>query len=189
MAAKKRRPAARSRRPATPRRPPARPARRKPAARPAARPSAARSRAATAPRPAEGTDRRRQDPQSLRLRAIEPSFTVDDLERSIRFYTDALGFFVSERWEDGGVLKGVMLKAGTCTVGLSQDDWSKGRDRKKGVGMRIWCQTAQDIDALAARIKAAGVKLSEGPTTQPWGARSLSVHDPDGFHLTIYRED
>jgi uncharacterized glyoxalase superfamily protein PhnB len=114
---------------------------------------------------------------------------VDDLQRSIRFYTEALGFFLSERWEDKGVLKGVMLKAGTCTLGLSQDDWSKGRDRKKGEGFRIWCQTGQDIDALAARIKAAGVKLAEEPKDQPWGARSLSVDDPDGFHLTIYRED
>ena len=51
---------------------------------------------------------------------------------------------------DGGVLRGVMLKAGACDLGLSQDDWAKGRDRKKGEGMRIWCQTAQDIDALAA---------------------------------------
>jgi hypothetical protein len=24
--------------------------------------------------------------------------------------------------------------------------------------------------------------------TQPWGGRSLSVDDPDGFHLTIFRE-
>ena len=114
---------------------------------------------------------------------------MDDLARSVRFYTDALGFFLSERWEDKGVLKGVMLKAGVCTLGLSQDDWSKGRGRKKGEGFRIWCQTGQDIDALAARIKAAGVKLAEEPRDQPWGARSLSVDDPDGFHLTIYRED
>lgn len=165
-----------------------------PARKAAARPPAARAKAgpppktAARPRAAAPGDRRRADPQSLRLRAIEPSMTVNDLERSVRFYTEALGFFVAERWEDKGVLKGVMLKAGVCTLGLSQDDWSKGKDRKKGEGFRIWCQTAQDVDALAARIKSAGVKLTEEPTTQPWGARTLSVDDPDGFHLTIYRE-
>lgn len=193
MATKPRRPAARSARKAAPRRPPARPARQ--AARPAAAPD--RKRASVLPATAAETpawrrpsgDRRRRDPQSLRLRALEPSMTVDDLQRSVRFYTEALGFFVSERWEDKGVLKGVMLKAGVCTIGLSQDDWSKGRDRKKGEGFRIWCQTAQDIDALAARIKSTGVRLTEEPKDQPWGARSLSVDDPDGFHLTIYRED
>ena len=133
-------------------------------------------------------ERRRRERETLRLRALQPSFTVDDLERSVRFYTDVLGFIVSERWTDGGVLRGVMLKAGVCELGLSQDDWAKGRDRRKGQGMRIWCKTEQDIDALAARIKAAGGRLTEQPRDQSWGARSLSVDDPDGFGLTIYRE-
>lgn len=133
-------------------------------------------------------DRRRSKRETLRLRSIEPSFTVSDLERSLRFYTDILGFTVGERFtSDGGVLRGVMLKAGLCRLGLSQDDWAKGRDRQRGVAMRIWCTTAQDVDALAARIKAGGGKLTEEPKDQTWGGRSLAVDDPDGFHLTIYR--
>jgi predicted enzyme related to lactoylglutathione lyase len=130
----------------------------------------------------------RRDPETLRLRSFEPSFTVNDLTASIRFYTELLGFIISERWTDAsGVLRGVMMKAGACELGLAQDDWAKGRDRKKGEAVRIWCQTAQDIDAIAARIKAGGGRLTEEPHDQ-WGSRSLSVDDPDGFHLTIYRE-
>jgi uncharacterized glyoxalase superfamily protein PhnB len=132
----------------------------------------------------------RRKPETLRVRAIAPGITADDLARSTKFYTDVLGFLVSERWTDSsGALRGVMLKAGACEIGLSQDDWAKGRDRAKGVGMRLWCETGQDIDELAARIRAAGGKLSEEPTTQAWGARSLSVIDPDGIHLTIFREE
>jgi catechol 2,3-dioxygenase-like lactoylglutathione lyase family enzyme len=154
----------------------------KTASRPASRKKTAKkSKAAKA-------ERRRQNPETLRLRSFEPSYTVDDLERSIRFYRDVLGFVVGERWESEGVLKGVGLKAGLCELGLSQDDWAKGRDRKKGVGVRMWCTTAQDIDALAKRITAAGGRLSGEPKNEPWGVRSLSVEDPDGFHLTIYRE-
>jgi lactoylglutathione lyase len=133
-------------------------------------------------------ERRQKAPETLRLRSLEPSLTVDDLERSLRFYTDVLGFFAGERWSDGGVLRGVMLKAGVCEVGLSQDDWAKGRNRKKGEGVRISCQTAQDIDALAARVKAGGGRITEGPLDTAWGTRSLSVDDPDGFHITIYRK-
>ena len=133
-------------------------------------------------------ERRHRNPETLRLRSFEPSFTVDDLERSVRFYTEVLGFTVGERWTDGSVLRGVMLKAGVCELGLSQDDWAKGRGRQKGEAVRIWCNTAQDIDALAARIKAGGGRLTEEPMNQPWGGRSLSVDDPDGFHLTIYCE-
>ena len=134
-------------------------------------------------------ERRQRTPETLRLRAIQPTFTVGDIERSIRFYSDVLGFVVGERWtSDAGALMGVRLKAGTCELGLAQDDWAKGRDRAKGVGVRLWCTTVQDIDVLAARIKAAGTRLTEGPTDLPWGGRSLSVDDPDGFHLTLYKE-
>jgi predicted enzyme related to lactoylglutathione lyase len=128
--------------------------------------------------------KKRQGPETLRLRAFTPSLTVDDLGQSVRFYTDVLGFIVSERWEEGGKLLGVMLKAGVCQIGLSQDDWAQGRDRKKGVGIRLYCDTAQDVDALAARIKGAGGRLTREPVNE-MGGRSLSVDDPDGYHLTV----
>lgn len=149
----------------------------------AARPTSSRRKKAAASK-----ERRRRDPETLRLRSFEPTFTVNDLELSLRFYTQVLGFIVKDRWTDGGVLRGVMLKAGVCELGLSQDDWAKGRDRKKGEAVRIMCETAQNIDDLAARIRAGGGRLTEEPKDQPWGTRSLSVDDPDGFHLTIYRE-
>jgi catechol 2,3-dioxygenase-like lactoylglutathione lyase family enzyme len=145
-------------------------------------------RAAGARPPARAVERRLQKPEALRLRAFSPGFTVDDLQRSIKFYTRALGFMVSERWTSSGKLRGVMLKAGLCELGISQDDFSKGRDRRKGEGVRVWCETVQDIDELAARIRGAGGKLTQEPKDQTWGVRSLSVDDPDGFHLTIYRE-
>jgi uncharacterized glyoxalase superfamily protein PhnB len=158
------------------------PARKVPAARrKAARPKARPARPAT-------RDRRSHNPETLRLRSIAPGLTVNDLTRSIAFYTDVLGFFVSERWEREGALRGVMLKAGVSEIGLSQDDWAKGRDRKKGEGVRLWCETVQDVDALAARVKAAGHALTEEPKDQPWGGRSFSMDDLDGYHLTIGRE-
>jgi len=167
MATRKQRPAKRTA-------PPTRPRRKKTASR----------KSAAAP----ARERRRQPHETLRLRSLEPSLTVGDLERSLHFYTNLLGFMVGDRWSDGGVLRGVMLKAGVCELGLSQDDWAKGRNRKKGEAVRISCQTAQDIDALAARIKAGGGRLTEEPQDTAWGTRSLSVDDPDGFHLTIYRK-
>lgn len=131
----------------------------------------------------------RRVPETLRLTGFTPSLTVNDLSRSLAFYTDGLGFIVGERWSDGDVLRGVMLKAGTCEFGLSQDDWKQGRDRMKGAGFRIWCDTNQDIDAIAARLKATGSTLTEEPEDHPaWGVRSFSVDDPDGFHLTIARK-
>ena len=133
-------------------------------------------------------DRRTSERETLRLRATNPIFTVADLERSIRFYSEVLGFVVSDRYHGSdGALQGVMLKAGVCELGLSQDDWAKGRDRQRGVAVRIWCTTAQDIDALAERIKARNYPLTQEPRDESFGGRSLTLDDPDGFHLSIYR--
>src|SRR5918994_273113 len=94
----------------------------------------------------------------LQAKSLSPGITVDDLQQSIRFF-EGLGFGVEERWEENGVLLGVMVRAGEARIGLTQDDWKKGRDRQKGVGMRIFVSTAQDPDQVAARAKAAGVSL------------------------------
>ena len=126
----------------------------------------------------------RQQPETLRLRSIMPSFTVNDLQRSVAWYQDGLGFFVSERWEEGGKLQGVMLKAGSCHLGLSQDDSSRGRDRLKGVGFRIWCETFQDVDAIAARLKKFGGTIVEEPGNR-WDTYSFTAQDPDGFRITV----
>ena len=132
---------------------------------------------------AGGDERRSKEPESLRLRSLTPSYTVDDLDRSLRFYCEGLGFTLEERWEEEGKLLGVMLVAGSCRLGLSQDDWAKGRDRVKGTGFRLWAETAQDLDALAARCRAHGVE-ADGPKDQ-WGMRVLELTDPDGFKLTV----
>ena len=129
----------------------------------------------------------RQQPESLRLRSITPTFTVKDVERSLAWYRDGLGFFVAERWEDGGKLQGAMLKAGACEFGLSQDDFSKGRDRVKGVGFRLWCNTNQDLDGIAARLRSFGGTMVEEPGTR-WDTYSFTAQDPDGFKITISQE-
>jgi catechol 2,3-dioxygenase-like lactoylglutathione lyase family enzyme len=126
----------------------------------------------------------RRQPESLRLRSIMPSYTVNDIQRSVAWYQDGLGFFVAERWEDGGQLKGVMLKAGSCQLGLAQDDFNQGRDRRKGVGFRIWCDTSQDVDAIAARLRGLGGSIVEEPGNR-WDAYSFTAQDPDGFKITI----
>ncbi len=124
---------------------------------------------------------------ALQAKAIMPSLTVNDLQASLRFF-EGLGFAVEERWEDNGTLNGVMLRAGNAHIGISQDDWKKGRDRAKGVGARIFIETTQNIDDLAARAKKAGVKLDVEPHDTEWGSRAFEVTEPSGFLLTISSE-
>ena len=98
---------------------------------------------------------------------------------------EILGCLVVDRWERDGKLMGATLRAGTVDFYLGQDDWRKGRGRKKGEGFRLYCVTAQDVEALAATIKARGGTLLHEPQTEPWGERDFAVADPDGFKITI----
>ena len=125
--------------------------------------------------------------EALQVSTIVPILTVDDLQKSIKFY-EAFGFVVDERWEDNGTLLGVMMRAGKQELGLNQDDWKKGRDRKKGVGMRVFMSTTQNVDEIAKRAKTAGISLTSDPHDTEWKSRAFEVTDPSGFLLTISSE-
>jgi uncharacterized glyoxalase superfamily protein PhnB len=121
---------------------------------------------------------------ALQGKTLSTGLTVNDLSRSIRFF-EGLGFAVGDRWEQDGKLLGVMMTAGEATIGLSQDDWKKGRDRQKGVGMRLFISTTQNIDEIAARATNAGVPLDVEPRDTEWGTRAFEVTEPSGFKITI----
>jgi uncharacterized glyoxalase superfamily protein PhnB len=123
--------------------------------------------------------------KGLSMSSTSPSLTVGDIQNSLAWYRDVLGFGVEERWEQDGKLAGVMVRAGDVRFMLGQDDWKKGRDRKKGEGFRLYCETKQNIDALAEKVKARGGTLDQEPHDEPWGVRDFSLTDPDGFKITI----
>ena len=126
--------------------------------------------------------------EAVQISAIVPTLTVDDLQKSIAFY-EALGFTINDRWEDKGTLLGVMMRAGTTEIGLNQDDWKKGRDRKKGIGVRLSISTTRDnVDELAKRAKNAGIPLKSEPHDTEWKSRAFEVTDPTGYLLTVYSE-
>jgi catechol 2,3-dioxygenase-like lactoylglutathione lyase family enzyme len=90
--------------------------------------------------------------------------TVDDLQKSITFY-EALGFAIDERWEEKGTLFGVMLRAGKTQIVLNQDDWKRGRDRKKGIGVRLSISTTPgNVDEIAKRGQERRHHAQVGPS-------------------------
>ncbi len=130
-------------------------------------------------------DTARHQPETLRLRTLTPALTVADLDVSLAWYCDVVGFVVVEKWEDDGKISGVIVEAGRVRLFLVQDDFAKGRERDKGAGFRFFCATAQDVDQLADAIRSRGGSLEQDPTDQPWGSRSFDLVDPDGFRMTI----
>lgn len=115
------------------------------------------------------------------------SLTCKDVETSIRFYRDAIGFGVAQTFERDGKVAGAVVTAGDIRIVLNQDDGKLGWTRIKGQGfyLQINVATAADVDAAAARIKATGAALLNEPADRPWGVRMFQFLDPDGFKLGV----
>jgi len=134
----------------------------------------------------DNSDRpRRANPESLRLRALSAALTAWDLQKSVAWYRDVVGFTLEQSWEQGGKVVGVALIAGDVRMNISQDDGARRKDRVKGQGIRLYMSTVQSVDQIATRIKERGGTLESEPTDTPWGARVFSMVDPDGFTITI----
>ena len=127
----------------------------------------------------------RKKPETLRLRNVQVGFTVNDIHASVKWYTEVMGFVLKEPWMRDGAMVGAEVQAGSVSLYLGQDDWAKGRDRVKGIGVRLYCETAQDLDQIARDIEARGGTLDHPVQTQPWGTRDFGITDPNGFKITV----
>ena len=123
----------------------------------------------------------------LNATSMGGSITCRDLQASISWYRDAIGFGVEQSFEHEGKVVAAVISAGNIRLVLNQDDGKLGWDRVKGQGLslQINVPTPADVDATAARVTATGWSLVSEPSDRPWGARMFQVNDPDGFKLGV----
>jgi uncharacterized glyoxalase superfamily protein PhnB len=126
----------------------------------------------------------RAEPESFRARTLVATLTVRDIEKSLKWYCERIGFFVDKRIERAGKLVGVSLKAGDVRILINQEEGVTGWDRVKGAGFTLHFTTTQDVDVIAEAIKKRGGTLEAGPADES-GTRVLRLRDPDGFRLVI----
>ena len=123
--------------------------------------------------------------EGLQADSLSASLTVRDIDACLAWYRDAVGFSVDREIIREGKLRAVAVRAGGVRLLLNQDDGAKGVDRPKGAGFSLMITTRQNVDAIAARIRAHGGSLVTEPADMPWGARAFRVQDPDGFAFAI----
>jgi uncharacterized glyoxalase superfamily protein PhnB len=122
---------------------------------------------------------------AFRASGVLVSLTVKDLERSLAWYRDVLGFDVERRIERDGQTRAVSMRAGEARLLLNLDDGGRGWDRVKGEGFALTLQIAQGVDSIARRVVVQGGTLDSEPADMPWGARMFRLRDPDGFRLSV----
>ena len=112
-----------------------------------------------------------------------PVLHVSDVENSLGFYVDLLGFTVSWRVEWDGCTHVAEVDRQGCALILS-DEWPE----KAGKGLMFISLNVEPatheaeiaaVDALRAEFEARSVPVKEGR----WGYRLLVIEDPDGNQL------
>jgi len=123
--------------------------------------------------------------QQLNGTGLTLSLTVRDIDASVSWYHDIVGFAINQRMERDGELRAVAITAGNVRVLLNKDDGARGWERTKGEGFSFTINIDQDIDAVARGIVERGGKLQSEPADMPWGARVFRLVDPDGYRFAI----
>jgi uncharacterized glyoxalase superfamily protein PhnB len=116
-----------------------------------------------------------------------PVLHVADVEASLLFYVNRLGFANPWRYDEGGKAYVAQVERQGCALILA-DTWPEKIGKglmfiSLNVSLNDEPQTREAVvaalDALRAELEAKGVPVKEGS----WGYRLLVVDDPDGNQL------
>ena len=113
-----------------------------------------------------------------------PFFWVVDVEQSLHFYIDCLGFRKTKEWVVEGKLQWCWLEHGDAAIML-QEFWSdapqrKSENRKAGDGISIGF-ICDDALSLYLEFISRGVHAAEPFVGN--GMWVVGVSDPDGYNL------
>jgi lactoylglutathione lyase len=118
------------------------------------------------------------------VRQAVPFYNVKDIEASLRFYVDGLGFTITRHWDPDGRIRWCWLELGRVVVML-QEYWKDGRPGgspmgplSQGVSICFMCA---DAIAVYHDSRARGLNPS-----RPFVGNNLwvtSFIDPDGYRL------
>lgn len=116
----------------------------------------------------------------------EPQLFVNDLTASCRYYETALGFTVAFAYSEPPFYAQVArddIKLNLRLIGESVFNESV-REREKLLSASI---TVKNIKGLFLEFQAAGAVFNKTLHTEPWGARTFIVKDPDD-NLILFAE-
>jgi len=123
--------------------------------------------------------------------SLNPDLIVTDLERSVRFYAEALGLKEVDRVTGpDGPFFALMERDGfriMMETPKSPDPTTKGLLERQGATPRatvnFWT-LVPEVAAEERRLKAAGIAF-HGPVVKPYGMKEVSFQDPDGYLWTL----
>lgn len=116
------------------------------------------------------------------LVAAEPQLFVADIDTACEFYTKKLGFAVAFVYGDPPFYGQVVRDGARLNLRRLAEPAidPQRRDREHLLSASI---TLDDAEPLFLEFQAAGVLFLQGLETEPWGACTFVVADPDGNRI------
>lgn len=127
---------------------------------------------------------------------LVPELVVLDINKSIDFYTNVIGFSVYFERKD---MDFAYLKMGNSEIMLEQPGksrvWQTGEFKYPlGVGINFTIEVG-DVDALYKKVLALGIpiflpleeKWYQQTPTRAVGNKQFMIQDPDGYLLRLYK--
>jgi catechol 2,3-dioxygenase-like lactoylglutathione lyase family enzyme len=106
------------------------------------------------------------------------TLNVTDMERSLRFYRDALALELLYGGPDAGFCSLRITGTEFPIINLQQD--------RATVGWGRMIFHVADVDAFWTHLKQRGFE-PDIPQNASWGERYFHMHDPDGHELSFAR--
>src|SRR5580658_8802934 len=125
---------------------------------------------------------------TVNVKQAVPFFSVTNMESSLRFYVDGLGFrmknsWIPERTEDqpDGRIRWCWLELGNAAIMLQEFRPQNRPKETLGTGASV-CFMCEDALALYREFKSRGVQTRKRPFVGN-GLWVVPITDPDGYRL------
>ncbi len=122
----------------------------------------------------------------MEIRELVPLLNVEDLDRSIAFYTKALRFQVVREFQAAGRTIWAMLQQGSVKLMVHRPDAPGSAHRRSRPSdgetvLYLFVDSARDWHAA---LKAQGVAAGD-VAVEPYGMEEFRLRDPDGYEIAI----
>lgn len=113
-------------------------------------------------------------------------FAVSDVDASIAFYTQKLGFELrsDERFGENGEMRWVEVAPPGSNARLALNPPMGGEAGGSGIGVET-----PDVHAEYERLKAIGGIDMDEPMSAPGAPLLFMMRDPDGNHIAVVQPD
>lgn len=114
------------------------------------------------------------------ITAAEPQLFVADLDAACRFYVEVLGFDLAFSHGDPPFYAQVVRGGARLNLRGVEGPVFDAGFREREPDALAATLTLDDAEPLFRAFQAAGAPFHQTLRTEPWGARTFIVRDPDG---------